>query len=268
MKQMVRYLLAAACLLAFNFVVASSQEQIDRSQRSPFELALLLPQPKHVSVIVLGENGLPVPDVSVEHANLKNELVTDANGKAEFNTSAPYFVLSKPGYESVRLATEDAEASRVALHQLAKGEQFPVCTNTELSLRAPGWNGIFQLPKIKGTKATVEKYDVDYAYRVVSPQSGRKRLWVEQGRGPMWGGLPEDSEVWKATRYRGASYKLGDLEISDAKVWLPNGKCVRSMGWFGESIVYYGLNCDATQPLDDLMDKACAIPDASKHLLP
>jgi hypothetical protein len=91
-------------------------------------------------------------------------------------------------------------------------------------------------------------------------------MWVEQGRGPMWGGVPEDSRVWTATRYREVTYKLGDLRVSDEKVWLPDGKCERSLGFFSESILYYGLDCQSVQPLDDLVDQACAVPDAPKRL--
>jgi hypothetical protein len=267
MRQMVRFALATSWLLVSIAVVARPQEQIDRS-RNPSEQGLLLPQPRHVSLLVVGDDGTPLSQVHVEHANLKDDLFTDQNGKVEFNTSAPYFVLSRPGYESVRLATKDTAVYRAALHKLPGGEQLRVCTDAELSARAPGWNGVFQIPQGKETKATTEKFDVDFFSRVISAGSGSKRLWVEQGRGVMWFGLFEDSDVWKATRYRGVTYKLGDLQIIDAKVWLPNGQCLRSVGFFGESIVYYNLNCDAAQPLDDLIDQACVVPDALKRLLP
>ncbi|HEY1805529.1 MAG TPA: hypothetical protein VGG45_13725 [Terracidiphilus sp.] len=268
MRQVTRCVLMAALLSAFSAAVAGPQEQIDRS-RNPSEQALLMPQPKHVKLLVVGDDGAPMSKVAVEHANHIDELTTAPDGTVEFNTSAPYFVLGKPGYESVRLATESTATSRVALHKLPGGEQFRVCFDAELSARAPGWNGIFQVPKSKARKARAEKRDVDYVARVVTIKSRSKRLWVEQGRGPMWGGgIPEDSDVWKATRYREVTYKLGDLPVVDAKEWMPDGKCMRSVGLFTESILYYGLDCESTQPLDDLVDQACAIPDAAKHPIP
>jgi hypothetical protein len=267
MRQTVRCVLTVAWFSAFNAVVAIPQEQIDRS-RDPSAQALLMPQPKRVNLLVIGDNGVPLSQVHIEHANLKDELVTDLKGMVGFNTSAPYFVLSRPGYESMRLATEDAADYRAVLHKLVSGEQFRVCSDAEQSSRVPGWNGIFQVPNSKTTKAGEEKLDADYFARGVGVKLRSKRVWVEQGRGPLWGGVPDDSDVWKATRYRGATYKLGELRIVDAKVWLPDAKCKRSVGLWSESIIYYGLDCDSAQPVDELMDQACVTPDASKHLLP
>ncbi len=256
----------AAWFSALNAVAACPQEQIDRS-RDTLTQALLTPQPKHVNLLVTGDDEVPLPQVRIEYANLKDDKATDPNGKVGFNTSAPYFVLSLPGYESVRLATADAAEYRAVLHKLPGGEQFRACTDAELSARVPGWNGVFQVPKSKGTKATAEKIDVDYYARVVSARSGLKRLWAEQGRGPMWGGKgPEDKDVWKAIRYREVMYKLGDLPVVDAKEWMPDGKCQRSLGMWSESILYYGLDCKSVQPLDDLLDQACVVPDTSKRL--
>jgi hypothetical protein len=268
MRKVACYLLTAGCITAFNAARASPQEQIDRS-RDTLTQALLIPQPKHVSLLVTGDDGVPLSQVRIDHANLKNDLVTGPNGKVGFTTSAPYFVLSRPGYESVRLATKDTADYSAVLHKLSGGEQFRVCTDAELTARVPGWNGIFQVPQSKATKSTTEKVDVDYWFRVVSARSGWKRLWAEQGRGPMWGGGgPEDKDVWKATHYRGVTYTLGDMTVVDAKEWMPDGKCQRSIGMFSESITFYGLNCKSVQPLDDLLDQACMVPDALKRLLP
>lgn len=262
MTRMARCVLTVAWLSALNAVLASPQEQIDRS-RDPSAQALLMPQPKHVNLLVLGDDGVPLSQVRIEHANLKDDLVTDSNGKVKFNTSAPYFVLGRPGYESIRLATEDAADYRVVLHKLPGGEQFRVCTEVELSALVPGWKGVFQIPKSVSAKASAEKLDVDYYARAVSAKSGRKLIWAEQGRGPMWGGAdPEDADVWKAARIREVTYKLGDSAIIDAKEWMPDGKCQRSLGLFGESILYYDLDCKSVQQLDDLLDHACAVPDA------
>jgi hypothetical protein len=268
MRQMMCCVLTVACFSAFDAVVACPQEQIDLS-RYPYAQALLMPQPKHVNLLVTGDDGVPLSQVRIEHANLKDELVTDPNGKVGFNTSAPYFVISRPGYESVRIATEDATDYRAVLHKLPGGEPFRVCTDVELSARVPGWKGVFQIPKRGAAKASAEKLDVDYVARTVSAKSGSKLLWAEQGRGPMWGGGgPEDSDVWKATRYREVVYKLGDDLVIDAKEWMPDGKCQRSLGLFVESILYYGLKCRSVQPLDDLLDHACGVPDASMRQLP
>jgi hypothetical protein len=265
---MARCVLAVAWFSAFNAVVVYPQEQIDRSREPPAQ-ALLMPRPKHVNLLVVGDGGVPLSQVLIEHANLKDDLVTDPNGKVGFNTSAPYFVLSRPGYESMRLATEDAADYRAILHKLSGGEQFRICTDAELAAQAPGWKGVFQIPRSGVAKTGAEKFDVDYVARAVSVKSGSKRLWAEQGRGPMWGGgYTSDSDVWKAKQFREVTYKLRDFSVIDAKEWMPDGKCNRSLGLFSESILYYSLDCESVQPLDDLLDHACAVLDASKHLLP
>ena len=161
MSRMARCVLTVAWFSAFSAVVGYPQEQIDRS-RDPSEQALLLPQPKHVNLLVVGDDGVPLAQVGIEHANLKDDLVTDLNGKVGFNSSAPYFVLSRPGYESMRLATEDAADYRAVLHKLSGGEQFRVCTDAESSARAPGWKGVFQIPSSGIAKSGAEKFDVDY----------------------------------------------------------------------------------------------------------
>jgi hypothetical protein len=228
-----------------------------------------MPQPKHVNLQVTGDDGAPLSHVRIEYANLKDELTTDLNGGVGFDTSAPYFVLGRPGYESLRLATEDAADYRAVLRKLPGGEQFRVCTDAELSARVPGWKGIFQIPRSAAARASDEKLDVDYVARTVSAKSGWKLLWAEQGRGPMWGGEGlGDTEVWKATHYREVVYKLGDFQVIDAKEWMPNGKCQRSLGLFEESILYYGLDCKSVLPLDNLLDRACVVPDAAKRQLP
>lgn len=254
-------------ILALVAGVSVAQEQFDRS-KEPAVQVLLLRQPRHVKVLVAGEDGKPLSEVRVEHANLKGDLVTDPDGKVEFSTSAPYFVLGRPGYESVRLATEEATDDRATLRKLPAGEQFRVCSQADLSAKVQGWNGVFQLPKARTAKATTEKLDVDYWARGVAAKSRSKLQWGEQGRGPMWGGIEEDEEVWGSARYKEITYRLGSLSVIDAKSWLHDGTCQRSVGFWGESILYYGLNCDSVQPLDDLIDQACAIPDASKRLFP
>jgi hypothetical protein len=266
MRHAVQFALAVFCLFAPGAVTAFAQEQVDLSGY-PNMRALLLPQPKHVRLLTVGEDGTPLAQVQVEHANLKDELATDSNGKVEFNTSAPYFVLSKPGYEGIRLATVDVADYRAVLHKFPEGPQFKVCTGAEMSARAQGWHGVFQVPKSTGAKVTAEVTEADYVARGIWFRSRPKRLYAEQGRGPMWGGLPEDSDVWEATRYRGAYWKLGDLQVVDAKAWMPNGKCKRSLGFWGESIRYYDLDCDSAQPVDELIDGTCADPTASKRPL-
>ena len=267
MRQMARCMLTAAWFSALNAVVAFPQEQIDRS-RDPSTQALLMPHPKHVNLLVTGEDGMPLSQVRVEHANMKDDLATDSNGKVGFNTSAPYFVLSRPGYESLRLATQDAADNRATLHKLPGGEQFRVCTDADLSARVPGWKGVFQIPKSGAAKARSERSDVDYVARAFSAKSGSKLLWAEQGRGPMWGGGgPSDSDVWKATHYKESTYKLRDFTVIDAKEWSPDGKCERSLGVFVESVLYFNLDCQSVQPLDGLMDQVCAVPDAFKQPL-
>jgi hypothetical protein len=265
MRVLVRYQRAAFA----GIFLFSSFLNAQASNSNPQSL-LLLPQPIHVNGQVVGEDGKPIARVRAVHAKLMHEVVTDNDGRIEFNTSAPSFVLQLPGYESAWLQTKDAVGFHVVLHKLPRGASFTTCTAANLAAKIPGWNGIFQIPAVKGVKALAEKSDVDYLARTVQVRSASRTVSLVQGRGTMWGdGNFNDNWFWRAARYHEVVYDFKGpfITIVDAKAEFPDGKCERHLGVFGESMYYYDIDCGVVDPLDKLLDSACLVPNAKAHLL-
>jgi hypothetical protein len=243
-----------------------SQSAKDSPQNPP---ALLLPQPQHAEGQVVGEDGNPIAKVRLFHINISDDLITEANGRFSFDTLAPAFVAQRPGFQSVLVRTSDAHNIKIRLRKISGSASFPVCSDAKNSDRAPGWSGVFQIPKTPGAQVSHEVLDVDFWSRAIKLKSQRSPLQATQGRGPMWGGgQPEDESVWRSIRYREQTYDLGGLLLTDAKWWLPNGKCSRDVGVFTESVFYSNVDCGLTEPLDRILDGLCVIPEAAKHLLP
>jgi hypothetical protein len=231
--------------------------------------SLLLPQSQHVTGQVVGEDGNPIAKVRLYHIDTPGNLVTDSDGRFSFDTSAPTFVLQRPGFQSAFLRTGDASSLLIVLRKIPRSTSFPVCSDANPSGAAPGWSGVFQIPRTQGVKVSREVLDVDYWSRSIQMKSRSSLLQATQGRGPMWGGgEPKDELVWSSIRYREQTYELEGRLLTDAKWWLPNGTCSREIGVFSESVSYSNIDCGLTEPLDRVLDGICVIPQASKHLFP
>ncbi len=262
----IRLAILALLVVAPIGTIGFTQSEKNLQRDSP---TLLLPQPQHVEGQVVGEDGKPIAKVRLHHINLPGDLVTDSNGRFSFDTSAPTFVLQRPGFQSVFVRTSDAPGLRILLRKIRRSPSFPVCSDANVSDRAPGWRGVFQIPTTPEAEVSREVLDVDYSSRTIQVKSQSTPLQAEQGRGPMWGGAePEDELVWRSIRYSEQTYDLGHRLLTDAKSWLPNGKCSRTVGVFSESVSYSNIDCGLAEPLDRILDGLCVIPDASKHLFP
>lgn len=266
MRFSIRTFIQLLMVFALVGAVGFSQSASGSEQNSP---PLLLPQPQHVEGQVIGEDGNPIAKVRLFHIKGPADLVTDSNGRFSFDTVAPAFVAQRPGFQSAFIRTNDAQNLQIVLRKIAGLTSFPVCSDASLSDRTPGWGGIFQIPQTPGAKVSREVMDVDYWRRMIQLQSGTATIQALQGRGFMWGGGdPQDESVWRSIRYSERTYELGDRLLTDAKWWLPNGKCSREVGLFSESVYYSDIDCDIVEPLDRMLDGLCVVPDASKHLNP
>jgi hypothetical protein len=229
----------------------------------------LLPHALRVSGQVVGEDGKPIPNVRFSHLRPFREVVTDSNGEFDLETASPAFVAQQPGFQSTYVKTRELTGLRVVLRKSPRGLLFPVCSNAAMAGRAPGWGGALQVSRAQVIRAGREITDVDYTARSVRVRSAFGKLSVIQGRGLMWGGDgPDDLSVWRSVRYEEITYDLNGRIVTDARGWLADGTCWRSVGTFGESLSYRDVECGRTRPLDDLIDGACAAPDAANRLLP
>lgn len=254
-------------VLYLSLTVSLSQTSADRTQNQP----LLVPQAVHVRGQIVGDDGNPIPKVRLYHLSAENrsdDVVTDTNGQFAFETTSPSFVAQRPGFESALIQTSDSPL-RLVLHKSPRGPSFPVCSDPKLSDRAPGWRGVFQVPRAQIIGADNEILNVDYLHRTIRVVSKEKVIELEQGRGPMWGGGdPSDESVWLSVRYSEATYDLDGRLLTDAKGWMADGKCWRTVGVLSESASYRDIDCELARPLDDLLDGMCVLPDASKRLFP
>jgi hypothetical protein len=250
-----RWFCAAAALLA-------------TAVRGQDTAALLLPSPVHVIGRVVGEDGKPLAKVRLYHSQQSANFVTDSKGQFQFMTSAPAFVAQKPGFQSVLVHTQNPDEFQIVLHR-AQHPEFPVCSKTALAGRLPGWSGVFQIARSGVVDSTREVLDVDYWSRKISVQSNPTVVFLEEGRGPMWGGGdPRNDAVWRSTQYSEVTYDLEGRLFTDARGSFPDGKCWRELGVFSESVGYSGVDCIQIKPLDDLLDRACVVSDAGSHLFP
>jgi hypothetical protein len=251
------------------FVLFSSASSFAQTTNSSLQPSLLLSQSVHVKGQVVDEDGKPIAGVLAVHAKLNHDVVTSNDGRIEFDTAAPAFVLQHPGYESARLQTIDATDFHVMLHKPPQGPSFRACSAADLAAKIPGWGGIFQIPAFKGVKAT-RIDDVDYTERVLRLKSTSRKIVLVQGRGGMWGGDVNlyDDTFWRAIRYREVTYDFHEiLPIIDAKAEFPDGTCERQVGEFGETLHYDHVSCGLVAPLDKLLDSVCLIPNAWEHRL-
>lgn len=262
----IRPVILALLVVAPIGAIGSAQPVKGTQQDSP---TLLLPRAQHVAGQVVGEDGNPIAKVRIYHINTPGDLVTDSNGRFSFDTLAPAFVFQRPGFQSAFVRTSGASTLRIVLRKIPRSASFPVCSDAKPSDTAPGWGGVFQIPRTQGAEVSREVLDVDYWSRTIQMKSQSTLLQVIQGRGPMWGGgEPEDESVWRSIRYSEQTYDLEGRLLTDAKWWLPNGKCSREVGVFTESVNYSNIDCGLAEPLDSILDRLCVLPDASKRLFP
>lgn len=264
MKSLARVLIPS--FLLFGVIGSNALAKSIRDRQEPAELELTTPA--HVRGQVVGEDGKPIAKVRLYHSKQSQDVVTDSNGQFDLVTSAPSFVAQRPGFQSVLVHTRNPSEFYIVLRKASRPD-YPVCSNADLSNRAPGWGGVFQIPLSRALKTSPEVLDVDYWSRKLKLKSKSSEVQAFQGRGPLWGGgNPDDELVWRSTQYAETTYDLGGRLLTDAKGSLTNGKCWREIGVFSESLGYSDVDCDLVQPLDELLDRTCLVPSATKLLFP
>jgi hypothetical protein len=223
---------------------------------------LLLPQSRHIVGIVADSDGKPVAEARIDHANDRRQAhQTDSEGRFELDTDAPSVVISKAGFRSELVRTQDQAEVQVTLQRLTVKQTFPSCSNTIPHVGIDGWGARFEFPVTSGITASRQGQDVDYGVRsyYVDTKSGPKG--IRHGSGPMWSfGLPNDQGVWRSVKFQEIAYDFRGLMILDARGQLPNGDYWRYLGKFGESASYFDADQDTANVLDKFLDGACLTP--------
>lgn len=220
---------------------------------------LPLPQPRHISGVVLDPTGEPVAEAHIDHTNDRRQLhQTDSEGRFELDTNAPAVVIRKAGFRSELLRTQDAAEVRVTLQKLPEGWSFPNCPSTGRYYGIDGWQAAFRFPGLPGIKASRQGHDVDYGVRSYFVRTKQGRTGITHGSGPMWSfGLPEDRDVWESVHLEEVTIKAGGWVIVDARGQFANGNRWRNLGKFGESASYSAGDEVTARTLDRLLDGAC-----------
>jgi hypothetical protein len=220
---------------------------------------LLLPQAQHILGIVGDEDGKPVLEARVDHAEFVRPQLhqTDSQGKFELTTQAPALVIRKAGFESAFVLTNRVTEIRITLRTAHSGV-FPTCSSSGTYEGIEGWGASFQFPRTAGVKASTQGRDIDYGAReyYVNTQQGRKA--IRHGSGPMWSfGIPTSIDVWKSAEYREVAYSAGRQSIVDAHGKQTDGNRWRYLGKFGESASYSDVDEATAKILDQFLDGAC-----------
>lgn len=220
---------------------------------------LLRPEAIKVAAVVVDREGKPIPGVSVDHhGNLRQTVLTNADGRFELQTKAPALVLRKDGYRSHFMQVSATVQARVILDPAESAGTPKGCTTASHCESIEGWGAEFCFPKVAGVRPSSQGHDIDYGIRSYIVTAANEPAGIRHGSGPFWSfGTPDDTDVWKSVEYSEVSYAAGKLQILDARGRTSDGRRWRYVGRFGESATYRGVNEDAARLLDRVLDGMC-----------
>jgi hypothetical protein len=223
---------------------------------------LLLPESRHIMGVVIDEEGNPIAEARIDHANdrLKAHR-TDSEGRFELDTRAPAFIVRKAGFRSELVRTQEVTSLRITLQKIERNRSFPTCSNTGQYLGIDGWGASFQFLKVAGIKASAQGHDIDYGNRSYYVDTEGGPRGIRHGSGPMWSfGIPIDQDVWRSVKYDEVTFAVGRLTIIDARGQFADATRWRELGKFGESASYSGVDEAIAKILDQFLDGACLKP--------
>jgi hypothetical protein len=236
--------------VGFALVAACTQGQPVRS--------LLLPEARHITGVVLDQDGKPVDGARIDHtADGFRAHATDADGKFAVDTKAPLIVIRKAGYRSEIVRTKEAVSDvQIILQKL--DAIFLLCTNSAQREGLQGWGAMFRFVKVPGVIASNQGQDIDYGSIVYYVNTKQGPKGINHGSGPLWSfGQPLDSDVWPSVKYSETTFQIGAFTIIDSRGELPDGTRWRNLGKFGETASYRNADEDSAKVLDQFLDGAC-----------
>jgi hypothetical protein len=227
----------------------------------PFQ-NLLLPEARHITGVVVDPDGKPVLEASIDHSNdYLHSYLTDADGRFELDTRAPVLVVRKAGFRSELVRTKEATV-RVTLQRLSETRPFPMCSDTGKYCGSGNWGASFQFPKTSGIKESGEGHDIDNGTRSYFIETKQGLKGIMHGSGALWSfGMPSEPDVWRSVKYDEAIYYVGRVRIIDARGQFSDGTRWRTLGKFGETASYKGMDEATAKILDGFLDSACLKPE-------
>jgi hypothetical protein len=219
---------------------------------------MLLPAELSLTGSVVDEDGKPVAGATIEHSVVYPPLafrtgVSDQLGNFAIHTRAPFVVIRKPGYRSVRIAVGSQLPYRVTL---APGRGLPQACS-QAACRSPLLKGRLCLTNLPGVDVGKEILDADHRRQGFFLVGSDDKAMIH-GVGPTWSfGAPGNEEVWGSAEYEETTYDLQGVRLIDARGKMVDGKYWRYVGMPRESVSYDGLSAGEAAIFDQMLDKMC-----------
>jgi hypothetical protein len=197
------------------------------------------------STLVVDEEGLPLPEVSVTGLREGSR----ADGRVEGASTLSRLVFRKQEYSAVVAAPA---TGMVVILRSAPPPPFPRC-RTRSALGT-----MFSLPS---AKRVLRFQDSDFSGTSYVLQTKTGKYTIDHGHGPNWShGVPSVWFLSNAATYEETSFNSGipgSLNITTACGVLTDGTHWRFLGKYGETISYQTKDAEAAAKLDTIFDTVC-----------
>ena len=223
---------------------------------------LILAEARHIQGLVADRDGKPIDAAGVyPSGDIFGQVLSNAAGAFELDTTAPLIVVRKPGFRSRLVRFTDASQIRVTLQKLTDNRTLPTCSSKTQHEGIEGWSAWLEFPRIPGVKASKQGHDIDYGIRSYYIDTKPRRPGITHGSGPLWSlGTPPGSDMRRSIEYEEVTFEAGAMTITDARGEFPDGKRWRYLGTIGESASYSGVDEVNAKILDQVLDGACLRP--------
>jgi hypothetical protein len=212
---------------------------------------------QQLSGAVKSPAGQPLANVYVFYSrSLRDIAETDDRG----TFSLPYFetVISfrRAGFRPLtRIVDPSITKLDVVLEDAAPSQWLiPRCGDEEKRRRV----GFILRMRVPKESVARKGRDADYENFAIGYGAKSSRVWLSGIAGPYGSlGIPPYAWILDATEFSERSFKAGDIEGSDMRGRLRDGKYWRYVGRLGESIEYSDLTQEQAAYFDRIIDGAC-----------
>ncbi|MCL4842270.1 MAG: hypothetical protein KJZ79_10535 [Bryobacteraceae bacterium] len=225
-----------------------------------------------MSGVIFDQDGNPLAGARIEHTGARYALTMPLAGSHfEIRHSAPWIVVRKPGYVSVRVRGSNSSDLHITLKKLEPTDVLPTCAAATLTVANLYGGARFRFPIINGLKMNRQKPEAGNNVRGYWFQRGRNPAIIIHGTGHAWSwGIPLDDDVWQSVEYSERVFveDNNSLGVLEARGKSPEGRYWRYFGKLNESVVYRDADKRTAEELDRFLDGICLEPRGSDQLGP
>ena len=224
-------------------------------------LDLLLPASRHITGIVIDQDGKTVAEARIGSTDDHQVHATDSNGRFEIDTRAPAVVVRKTGFRSARISTQDTseftaklEKVRSTIRTCSDEKRYVGLESFKTNMHLP----TLRFPRLRSVHISKQGHDVDYVDRYYYVETaGGKKFGITHGVGPNWTSGPDARDIWQSTAFDEVTFKAGDVMVIDSRGQFPDGTRWRYVGTFSESAAYRRADEATRRVLDEVLDGFC-----------